>query len=220
MTKATLTGVRARVARPCSRPAPHAGSWTGAGPAAITGCARRTSSLTGDWAREGVHTSAWVSKRPMRPIGRSIDASSWLQPTRSAILPCGAAKLRSEGSTRCSTREQRARGPQRSPFDRTATERPFEEPLSACSLGAPALGLRRTYGTVRRKDGKQTGTCGATADTEAGGGPSRRQEEVLDAVLDLLAEGRGALTMSAVAQRASCSKETLYKWFRRSRTGY
>ena len=43
--------------------------------------------------------------------------------------------------------------------------------------------------------------------------PSPRQEEVLDAVLDLLAEGRDALTMSAVAQRASCSKETLYKWF-------
>jgi AcrR family transcriptional regulator len=36
---------------------------------------------------------------------------------------------------------------------------------------------------------------------------------VLDAVLELLAEGRDALTMSAVAQRASCSKETLYKWF-------
>jgi AcrR family transcriptional regulator len=53
----------------------------------------------------------------------------------------------------------------------------------------------------------------ATADAEAGSGPSRRQEEVLDAVLDLLAEGHDALTMSAVAQRASCSKETLYKWF-------
>lgn len=43
--------------------------------------------------------------------------------------------------------------------------------------------------------------------------PSPRQEEVLDAVLDLLAEGQDALTMTAVAQRASCSKETLYKWF-------
>lgn len=53
----------------------------------------------------------------------------------------------------------------------------------------------------------------AAAEVEAGSGPSRRQEEVLDAVLDLLAEGRDALTMSAVAQRASCSKETLYKWF-------
>ena len=54
------------------------------------------------------------------------------------------------------------------------------------------------------------------AATDTGTGkrePSPRQEEVLDAVLDLLAEGRDALTMSAVAQRASCSKETLYKWF-------
>jgi AcrR family transcriptional regulator len=46
-----------------------------------------------------------------------------------------------------------------------------------------------------------------------GNGPSPRQGEVLDAVLALLAEGRDALTMSAVAERASCSKETLYKWF-------
>lgn len=54
----------------------------------------------------------------------------------------------------------------------------------------------------------------AAADTQAGRRtPSPRQEEVLDAVLDLLAEGRDALTMTAVAQRASCSKETLYKWF-------
>lgn len=44
-------------------------------------------------------------------------------------------------------------------------------------------------------------------------GFSTRQSEVLDAVLSLLVEGREALTMSAVARRASCSKETLYKWF-------
>ncbi|MFV0295760.1 MAG: TetR/AcrR family transcriptional regulator C-terminal domain-containing protein [Hyphomicrobiaceae bacterium] len=36
---------------------------------------------------------------------------------------------------------------------------------------------------------------------------------MLDVVLALLAEGDNALTMSAVARRASCSKETLYKWF-------
>lgn len=58
-----------------------------------------------------------------------------------------------------------------------------------------------------------SGTLRAASDIEAGNGPSPRQEEVLDAVLDLLAEGRDALTMSAVAERASCSKETLYKWF-------
>jgi AcrR family transcriptional regulator len=59
----------------------------------------------------------------------------------------------------------------------------------------------------------QRATVRAAIDVEAGNGPSPRQEEVLDAVLDLLAEGIDALTMSAVAQRASCSKETLYKWF-------
>jgi len=50
-------------------------------------------------------------------------------------------------------------------------------------------------------------------DTKAGRAPSPRQEQVLDAVLDLLAAGGDAVTMSAVARRASCSKETLYKWF-------
>lgn len=48
---------------------------------------------------------------------------------------------------------------------------------------------------------------------EAGEELTPRQGEVLDAVLDLLVEGGDALTMNAVAQRASCSKETLYKWF-------
>ena len=41
-----------------------------------------------------------------------------------------------------------------------------------------------------------------------------RQQQVLSAALELLVEGGGsALTMTAVARRASCSKETLYKWF-------
>lgn len=41
---------------------------------------------------------------------------------------------------------------------------------------------------------------------------SERQQAVLDAVLALMVAGE-ALTMTAVARRASCSKETLYKWF-------
>ncbi|MEZ5851060.1 MAG: TetR/AcrR family transcriptional regulator [Hyphomicrobiaceae bacterium] len=49
--------------------------------------------------------------------------------------------------------------------------------------------------------------------TRTGRDPVARRGEVLDVVLELLAEGRDALTMSAVARRASCSKETLYKWF-------
>lgn len=43
--------------------------------------------------------------------------------------------------------------------------------------------------------------------------PSLRQQAVLDAVLALIVEGGDPLTMDAVARRASCSKETLYKWF-------
>jgi AcrR family transcriptional regulator len=40
-----------------------------------------------------------------------------------------------------------------------------------------------------------------------------RQQQVLTAALELLVEGGAGLTMTAVARRASCSKETLYKWF-------
>jgi AcrR family transcriptional regulator len=40
-----------------------------------------------------------------------------------------------------------------------------------------------------------------------------RQQQVLSAALDLLVESGDRLTMTAVARRASCSKETLYKWF-------
>jgi AcrR family transcriptional regulator len=43
--------------------------------------------------------------------------------------------------------------------------------------------------------------------------PSPRQIEVLEATLrQMLVEGQ-ALTMNSVAKAASCSKETLYKWF-------
>lgn len=40
-----------------------------------------------------------------------------------------------------------------------------------------------------------------------------RQQDVLDAALHLLVKGDKTLTMSLIAQEASCSKETLYKWF-------
>lgn len=43
--------------------------------------------------------------------------------------------------------------------------------------------------------------------------PTERQQAVLDTVLELLFEQGDALTMTAVARRASCSKETLYKWY-------
>ena len=40
-----------------------------------------------------------------------------------------------------------------------------------------------------------------------------RQQAVLTAALELLVEGGDRLTMTVVARRARCSKETLYKWF-------
>lgn len=40
-----------------------------------------------------------------------------------------------------------------------------------------------------------------------------RQAEVLDAALGLIVSDGDKLTMKAVAKAASCSKETLYKWF-------
>lgn len=43
--------------------------------------------------------------------------------------------------------------------------------------------------------------------------PTQRQQAVLDAVLVLMMEQGGDLTVSDIARRANCSKETLYKWF-------
>ncbi len=43
--------------------------------------------------------------------------------------------------------------------------------------------------------------------------PSPREQEVLSAVLDLMVEEGDGFSMAAVARRASCSKETLYKWY-------
>ncbi|MEM7067517.1 MAG: TetR/AcrR family transcriptional regulator C-terminal domain-containing protein [Pseudomonadota bacterium] len=43
--------------------------------------------------------------------------------------------------------------------------------------------------------------------------PSGREQEVLSAVLDLMVEEGDGFSMAAVAKRASCSKETLYRWY-------
>ncbi|TPN18658.1 TetR/AcrR family transcriptional regulator [Mesorhizobium sp. B2-3-3] len=53
----------------------------------------------------------------------------------------------------------------------------------------------------------------AHADIDNSEGLTERQQAVLDAALRLLVEEGDNLTMTAVARRASCSKETLYKWF-------
>ena len=52
-----------------------------------------------------------------------------------------------------------------------------------------------------------------TLHKDDGKAPTLRQQAVLDAALRLLVEEGDHLTMTAVARRASCSKETLYKWF-------
>jgi AcrR family transcriptional regulator len=53
----------------------------------------------------------------------------------------------------------------------------------------------------------------ASLEIDRGGEPTERQKDVLNAALRLLVEEGDRLTMTAVARRASCSKETLYKWF-------
>lgn len=53
----------------------------------------------------------------------------------------------------------------------------------------------------------------ASLEIDSGGELTERQKDVLNAALRLLVEEGDRLTMTAVARRASCSKETLYKWF-------
>jgi AcrR family transcriptional regulator len=53
----------------------------------------------------------------------------------------------------------------------------------------------------------------AGLEIDGGGELTERQKDVLNAALRLLVEEGDRLTMTAVARRASCSKETLYKWF-------
>jgi len=48
---------------------------------------------------------------------------------------------------------------------------------------------------------------------DGGKKPTPREQEVLSAVLDLMVEEGDGFSMASVARRASCSKETLYKWF-------
>jgi len=53
----------------------------------------------------------------------------------------------------------------------------------------------------------------ALAHRDEEGTPSERQQAVLDAILTLMVEQGGEFSVSDIARRASCSKETLYKWF-------
>ncbi len=49
--------------------------------------------------------------------------------------------------------------------------------------------------------------------TDQGDVPTAREQEVLSVVLDLMVEEGDGFSMAAVARRASCSKETLYRWY-------
>lgn len=57
--------------------------------------------------------------------------------------------------------------------------------------------------------------AGATVTNDNGetGELTVRQQAVLDSVLALMVEQGGDFSMADVSRRASCSKETLYKWF-------
>ncbi|ORE86468.1 TetR family transcriptional regulator [Aurantimonas sp. 22II-16-19i] len=46
-----------------------------------------------------------------------------------------------------------------------------------------------------------------------GDDPTPRQKAVLEAALSLIVDPKASLTMSSLARAASCSKESLYKWF-------
>ena len=69
--------------------------------------------------------------------------------------------------------------------------------------------LNRAAATIER----EKSVLLANADIDNSQALTERQKAVLDAALRLLVEEGDGLTMTAVARRASCSKETLYKWF-------
>jgi AcrR family transcriptional regulator len=73
-----------------------------------------------------------------------------------------------------------------------------------------------TYGTALSDTAvieQEKSLLQASVDIDTGEALTERQKAVLDAALRLLVEEGDQLTMTAVARRASCSKETLYKWF-------
>ena len=75
--------------------------------------------------------------------------------------------------------------------------------------------LTRTvrYGTTRCMN-ELLSTIPAGSDNGDGPDtPTPREQEVLSAVLDLMVEEGDGFSMSSVARRASCSKETLYRWY-------
>lgn len=74
----------------------------------------------------------------------------------------------------------------------------------------------RSRGAAREASERGASARGASDETDAAvvvEAFTPRQQAVLTAALELLVESGDRLTMTALARRARCSKETLYKWF-------
>ncbi len=69
------------------------------------------------------------------------------------------------------------------------------------------------YRTVRYECGMNERVTINSAEATLENAPSEREQEVLSVVLDLMVEEGDGFSMASVARRASCSKETLYRWY-------
>lgn len=87
---------------------------------------------------------------------------------------------------------------------------PCAEPYGTVHSAEAFCEMGQFVDQVLAKQSRVDQSSGATFAIDA---PSVRQGEVLDAALELLTRDGDKLTMISVARAASCSKETLYKWF-------
>jgi AcrR family transcriptional regulator len=93
--------------------------------------------------------------------------------------------------------------------------------MSIAIMGQAVNWAKPLTSTVRFGTGQIEGPWSTTVvalrtqsyDTAPDLGVSARQAEVLACALDLMVQGGDRFSMSALAQAASCSKETLYRWF-------
>lgn len=91
--------------------------------------------------------------------------------------------------------------------------RSLPSPLTCSDGGTTHAAEAVPYGTVRCTAKAKRDVSTTTPEANDESLPTERQIGVLDAVLRLLVEEGDRLTMTGVARAASCSKETLYKWF-------
>ncbi|MFK7903330.1 MAG: TetR/AcrR family transcriptional regulator [Nitratireductor sp.] len=76
------------------------------------------------------------------------------------------------------------------------------------SNGVLEQAIKNTEGDLKESKLNASGTQNTPDDF------SERQAEVLSCVLELMVEEGDGFSMAKVAKRASCSKETLYNWFK------